>query len=150
QATRTEVTAAIKAAQKTEKRGHTSTSGSIVCSVSNTMYFVRWGNIHMTALNVQCALRDRAPKNRGLEAMNAEQVPQCELVRDIVGNPDRPMTVEKSWLTSDVKALARAIYEERTLPAGTLDPIRLAILADALEEAGCTNRTVLDHCRDAD
>jgi hypothetical protein len=43
--------------------------------------------------------------------------------------------------------LATAIYEERTLPQGTLDRDRLAILADALEEAGCTNEEILSHCR---
>ena len=30
---------------------------------------------------------------------------------------------------------------------GTLDPLRLAILADALEEAGCDNEEILDHLR---
>ena len=45
--------------------------------------------------------------------------------------------------------MATAAYEVRTLPAGTLDPDRLAILADALEDAGCTNADVLDHCRGA-
>ena len=41
----------------------------------------------------------------------------------------------------------QAAYEERELPAGTLDLARLAILADALEEAGCTNADILNHCR---
>jgi len=35
-----------------------------------------------------------------------------------------------------VKRLAEAAYQERQLPGGTLDPLRLAVLADALEEAG--------------
>jgi hypothetical protein len=46
-----------------------------------------------------------------------------------------------------VLSLAQAAYEHRTLPAGTLEPARLALLADALEEAGCTSAAVLDHCR---
>src|SRR5262249_4349761 len=37
--------------------------------------------------------------------------------------------------------------EERSLPQGTLDTVRLAVLADALEEAGCTDAEVLGHCR---
>lgn len=40
------------------------------------------------------------------------------------------------WLTPTVLGLAQAAHDER-LPDGTLDPVRLAILADALEEAGC-------------
>jgi hypothetical protein len=44
-------------------------------------------------------------------------------------------------------ALARAAYQERALPAGTLDATRLAVLADALEEAGCPSADLLGHCR---
>lgn len=40
------------------------------------------------------------------------------------------------WLTPDVVSLATAAYDERG-EDGTLDPVRLAVLADALEEAGC-------------
>ena len=35
----------------------------------------------------------------------------------------------------------------RSLPAGTLDPARLAVLADALEDAGCTDAGLLGHLR---
>jgi len=46
-----------------------------------------------------------------------------------------------------VTALATAAYEERDLPAGTLDPDRLAVLADALEAADCDNADLLPHLR---
>jgi hypothetical protein len=46
-----------------------------------------------------------------------------------------------------VVALAQATYEERELPAGTLDLTRLAVLADALEEAGCDQPELLQHPR---
>jgi hypothetical protein len=39
-----------------------------------------------------------------------------------------------------------AAYEERLLPIGHLDPVRLVILADALEEAGATGGLV-EHLR---
>ncbi len=39
------------------------------------------------------------------------------------------------WLTPEVLSLAQATYEER-LGDGTLDPARLAVLSDALEESG--------------
>src|SRR5262249_42024173 len=65
---------------------------------------------------------------------------QCDLLRDVLGNPHRPLPVlDPGWLTRDVRALTKAGYEERSLPAGALDPARLALLADALEDAGCDN-----------
>jgi hypothetical protein len=59
------------------------------------------------------------------------------------------VAVNPSWLSAAVVAVARAAYEERQLPAGTLDAARLAVLADALEEAGCTDAALLGHCRGA-
>jgi hypothetical protein len=44
-------------------------------------------------------------------------------------------------------ALTTAAYDNRILPAGTLDPDRLAVLADALEDAGCDNGDILAHLR---
>jgi hypothetical protein len=38
-------------------------------------------------------------------------------------------------------------FEERALPAGTLEPARLLLLTDALEDAGCDNTDVLRHLR---
>jgi hypothetical protein len=70
-----------------------------------------------------------------------EQLCQAALIRDPFGNPFRPVALCPSWLTVGVRALARAIYEDRTFDL-------LPLLADALEEAGCTNPAVLDHCRD--
>ncbi len=37
-------------------------------------------------------------------------------------------------------ALARSIYDDRAFD-------RLPVLADALEDAGCTDAAILDHCR---
>jgi hypothetical protein len=53
----------------------------------------------------------------------------------------------RAWQGGVVVRLAQAAYEERALPAGTLCPARLAVLADALEDAGCTDADVLDHLR---
>jgi hypothetical protein len=69
------------------------------------------------------------------------------LLRDILGNPFRPVTLAPAWRTPDVLSLAEAAYEQRTLPAGTLEPEGLALLADALEEAGCDNADLLGHLR---
>jgi hypothetical protein len=48
-----------------------------------------------------------------------------------------------------VRHLAEGIYEERQMPVGTLDTARLAILADALIDAGCDDAELIQHCRSA-
>jgi hypothetical protein len=73
-------------------------------------------------------------------AVEAEYGAQIEILTDIFGNPFRPVAVDPAWLTSTVVALARGIYEERAFD-------RMPILADALQDAGCDNEDVLDHCR---
>jgi hypothetical protein len=80
-------------------------------------------------------------------ARNAEGASQAALLRDVLGNPFHPVTVYPAWQMSTVLALAQAAYDERELPAGSLDTTRLAVLADALEDAGCTDADVLDHLR---
>ncbi len=62
------------------------------------------------------------------------------ILRDIFGNPFRPVTVDPSWLTPTVTALTQTIYYERNFEA-------MPILGDALEEAGCSNNDMLEHCR---
>jgi hypothetical protein len=79
--------------------------------------------------------------------MNAEAAMQCHLLRDIFGNPFRRITINPAHRSADVLALAHAAYEERELPSGHLDPQRLGVLADALEEAGCGDAGLLDHLR---
>jgi hypothetical protein len=82
-----------------------------------------------------------APADR----LAAEQASgQCDILRDLCGPLlFRNVAWERTWLTgqgSTVMRIAQASYEE-----GTFD--RLPILADALEEAGCTNADVLGHLR---
>jgi hypothetical protein len=62
------------------------------------------------------------------------------LLRDICGNPFRPAIFDSRWRTATVTALAQAIYDDRNFD-------RLPILADALEDAGCTQQEILNHCR---
>jgi hypothetical protein len=72
---------------------------------------------------------------------------QGQYFRDIFGNPFRPVAIDLSWRTATVLSLAQAAYDERILPSGELDLDRLALLADAIEDAGCTNTDILAHCR---
>lgn len=78
-----------------------------------------------------------------------EWLAQAPLFRDVFGpTPFRPLTVDFAMLNPVVPLLARAAYEERVGPGGRLDAEKLAILADALEENGCTDVEVLQHLRD--
>jgi hypothetical protein len=51
-----------------------------------------------------------------------------------------PMTADPTWRSPAVVQLAQSISNERAYD-------RLPILADALEESGCTDPNVLHHCR---
>jgi hypothetical protein len=78
--------------------------------------------------------------SKATELPECEQFHQCGLVRDIFGNPFRPIAFDPSWHTSTVVALATGIYEEKAFD-------RMPILADALQDAGCDNEEILQHCR---
>jgi hypothetical protein len=72
---------------------------------------------------------------------------QWSWVLDIFGNPFRPVSLAPAWLTPAVLKLAQAAYNNRFLPSGLLDNAALAVLADALEEGGCTDADILSHLR---
>jgi hypothetical protein len=78
--------------------------------------------------------------------------PWPHLVREVIGNPFRPPPGVApgllAWRDGLVVKLAQAAYDERSLPDGLLDNSRLAVLADALEEAGCQNEEILRHLRE--
>jgi hypothetical protein len=68
---------------------------------------------------------------------------QADLLRDLLGNPFRQAPADPAWLAwreGTIACLAQAIYDSQTCA-------RLPVLADALEEAGCTDVDVLGHCR---
>jgi hypothetical protein len=67
-----------------------------------------------------------------------ERRAQAAILRDIF-NPFRPVSVDPEWLTSTVVSLARQMYESR-------DFSTMPILADALQDAGCDNADILNHC----
>src|SRR5262249_54325206 len=68
-------------------------------------------------------------------------------LRATVGNPFRPVSLDTAWQTPTVVSLATAAYDDRHLPTGHLDRERLAVLADALEDAGCGDEQILNHLR---
>jgi hypothetical protein len=77
----------------------------------------------------------KAAHDRGTEKRT-----QCDLLREVFGNPFRKVRARKDWLTSTVRQLAEATYTDNAFGG-------LPILADALEDAGCEDRDILSHCR---
>ncbi len=71
---------------------------------------------------------------------HAARIGMTSLLRDIFGNPFHPITLDPSWLTSTVVSLARQIYDSRDFTA-------MPILADALQDAGCDNPQIVEHCQ---
>jgi hypothetical protein len=68
---------------------------------------------------------------------------RAAILRDLFGNPFCPVPLDPAWLAwgnGTVRAIAEAVRHKRTYD-------RLPILADALEDAGCTDSSVLTHCR---
>jgi hypothetical protein len=82
-----------------------------------------------------------------MNALDTNQFDEVEIevevafLRDIFGNPYRPLTFRPSWRTDDVVALAQRMYDNRAFD-------RMAELGDGLERAGCAEKTILDHCRE--
>jgi hypothetical protein len=99
--------------------------------------------IHLpTGLSVEFPTRGKTRHNlyQYLFKQLQEKLARTCWPRDKDGNPFRPVALDPSWLTPTVKSLAKAIYEDRTFSD-------LPLLADALEEAGCTSETILCHLR---
>ena len=90
---------------------------------------------------------DCASNAQQARSSKAEPRSQASLLRDVLSNPFRPVPVAAKWRTANLVNLAQAVYEEREFPSGQLDNMRLGVLADALEEAGCDNADILSHCR---
>ena len=74
------------------------------------------------------------------ESLTLTRELQPVLLRDIFGNPFRPVTFSNDWRTDTTIALALQMYCARNFSA-------MPILADALQDAGCDSAEVLDHCR---
>jgi hypothetical protein len=86
-----------------------------------------------SADSAAAAIRER-------DESEAEVPVQAAFLHDIFGNPFHPLVADPSWRTTNVVGLAYAIYADRAFD-------RMPILGDALEDAGCDNADILNHCR---
>jgi hypothetical protein len=91
----------------------------------------------------QAAFYDRIAPQHWAGCRDLRPQYQCQLLRDIFGIPHRLMWIDPAWIAQAnalVPGVARAAYDERRFED-------LPILADALEESGCTDQDVLSHLR---
>jgi hypothetical protein len=78
-----------------------------------------------------------------IEVAHREKGFQADLLREIAAPLFEPIAFNVRWrLWSDatIVRLAQGIYDERAFD-------QMPILGDALEEAGCADATILEHCR---
>jgi hypothetical protein len=97
---------------------------------------VRWAGI--AAMSV-IGEEENAAKAAVDVAIERELIALAELFRDIFA-PFHSTSTTSSVFPDIVRNLAKTIYE-----SGAFD--RLPQLADALEDDGCTDATILEHCR---
>jgi hypothetical protein len=85
----------------------------------------------------------RAPNLRDTNQFDDGEIEhEVTLLRDIFGNPFRPVTFNPSWRTLSVVRLAQTIYDERSFD-------KVPDLGDALERARCRDEAILNHCRES-
>jgi len=105
--------------------------------------------LHVSTTTISAVFkRQRTEANEPFEPLDglrhgacpSEEREQCALIRDIFGNPFRPVVFSPSWRTDAALSLAHQMYESRDFGA-------MPILADALQDAGCDSEDIPDHCR---
>jgi hypothetical protein len=98
------------------------------------------------ALEKAAALVPRQPEPppdwRAVSA--AELAAQCDLLRDVFGNPFRPVAFDPGWRAPTAVALARQMDDA---DPDERDYAAMPILADALQDAGCDSADLLGHLR---
>jgi hypothetical protein len=84
-----------------------------------------------------------------VDDVNGRSLPESlrlpDVIREVFGNPFRWTMIDPAWLFANdgaVRRMAEDVYARRAFE-------QLPILADALEDAGCTDEAVLSHLRSA-
>jgi hypothetical protein len=146
-----------RAVEMTERFADSEVSASELASVESEAWDVRdelWDSevrdnrvwfAEAAALTSSCYEWSRAI-NRPAKFDYPFRVPlpeHCDLMRDLFGNPFRVVLIDSSCLTSAVVNLAGSIYKSS-------DFNLLPNLANVIEEAGCDEQLILDHCRCGD
>lgn len=87
----------------------------------------------------------RAVGQRQAEDASTAKAAVAGALREVLGNPARPPAFRHAWLYAN-GGVARRLVEAALAEQ---DYGVLPVLADALEDAGCAEAALLDHCRQA-
>lgn len=101
----------------------------------NVFHYLAYGDAWKAASLVESTITKHPMLRR-----DESQLACANLIHCIFGNPFHYPMADSSWLTSTVLSLVRDISNERAFSA-------MPILADALQDAGCDNDDILNHCR---
>jgi hypothetical protein len=128
--------------------GHTGVAEAAALECASHDSFAAARNASRTAAQAVAWSAPRAAGAVGVydalaDALAEAQADQCTLLRELIGNPFRPVNLPAhvlTWNDRTVPRLAGLVYAERRWDD-------LPVLADALEEAGCSDAAILAHCR---
>jgi hypothetical protein len=105
-----------------------------------------WGHLGNAAVKSMRKSRERRIRQHFAEmqsrATSEDAQAMTEVLRDLLGDPFERVRFPSACLEADggrVRQVAQAIYE-----AGRFD--EMPVLADALQDAGCSDARLLDHC----
>ena len=73
------------------------------------------------------------------ESMTLVQIEQCDVLRDILPNPFRPLPDDKTIRLDSVRTIADEIYNGNHFD-------QIPKLGELLESVGCKNINILEHC----
>jgi hypothetical protein len=106
------------------------------------------GDVSAAHAAAYAAVPFRSPRATGFEtawvtAYTAERIAQAALLREICGSPFHLGSADPAWLVWNdgaLRTMAQSIYRDQAFD-------QMPILADALEDAGCIDVDMLNHCR---
>jgi hypothetical protein len=131
--------AELRATRERAALPHSSAAGAWLAEAVVLAASPPWGGPETALEYAARAARDAAGERDWAAARKA----QVRLACDLLGHLLRQVAVSPAWLEANggaVLQLARAIYQDHSFAD-------LPVLADALEEAGCQDPDILDHCR---
>ena len=103
-------------------------------------FAVAWQAVPEVEVDMEEGIWGLPDNERFQKVCREEHHAQATLARDIFGNPFDMAGVKPCWQSTAATSIARGIYHDRAFE-------RMPVLADALQDAGCENEAILNHCR---